>query len=60
MEKQIHPPKLVQIEGETGAYCDPLTGECFPANLQVSPRPLEKEAQPTGSAGEIGPAKKTE
>jgi hypothetical protein len=53
MEKRIQPPKLVQLTKEQGAYCDPVTGECFPPNLQVSPQPLEKEVPLSGSASDI-------
>lgn len=27
-------PQLIPLGGETGAYCDPVTGECIPGDLQ--------------------------
>lgn len=50
MEERPQLTKLVQLEGEAGTYCDPLTGECFPANLQVKPQQTEKATPQTGSA----------
>jgi hypothetical protein len=51
LDERLQLTKLVQLEGEAGAYCDPLTGECFPANLQAKPQKTEKIIQQTGSGG---------
>ena len=31
---------LIHVEGEAGAYCDPVTGECVPAKSQGAEAPF--------------------
>lgn len=37
MTRNTEFPKLVQIGGEVGNYCDPVTGECYPVDEKENP-----------------------